>query len=212
MLRSTPKGHLLAGGANAPLSANYSMYLPKVATTLDSLAESFRKNSKLANLFDAISNGNARELLTYVYDMLTSTHLDTSKILEKIEETGRYIMPDHEALKAILFGNFMHYDPERSICINLYDIQKADPMEHFTRLLALHHAVSVPDTAPAFGHVALSDLVRYLCQLGYSEEHARYTAKHLYEKKCYYPGTEEAHTNPTRQRGECLRALAGASG
>ena len=28
----------------------------------------------------------------------------------------------------------------------------------------------------------------------------------------YYPGTEEAHTNPTRQRGECLRALAGALG
>ena len=28
----------------------------------------------------------------------------------------------------------------------------------------------------------------------------------------YYPGTEEAHTNPTRQRGECLRALAGAVG
>ena len=28
----------------------------------------------------------------------------------------------------------------------------------------------------------------------------------------YYPGTEEAHTNPTRQRGECLRALACASG
>ena len=30
--------------------------------------------------------------------------------------------------------------------------------------------------------------------------------------KKYYSGTEEAHTNPTRQRGECLRALAGASG
>ncbi len=32
------------------------------------------------------------------------------------------------------------------------------------------------------------------------------------EHKDYYPGTEEAHTNPTRQRGECLRALAGTSG
>ena len=32
------------------------------------------------------------------------------------------------------------------------------------------------------------------------------------QKGLYYPGTEEAHTNPTRQRGECLRALAGASG
>ena len=28
----------------------------------------------------------------------------------------------------------------------------------------------------------------------------------------YYPGTEEAHTNPTRQRGEWVRALAGALG
>ena len=34
----------------------------------------------------------------------------------------------------------------------------------------------------------------------------------LIEDESYYPGTEEAHTNPTRQRGECLRALAGASG
>ena len=30
--------------------------------------------------------------------------------------------------------------------------------------------------------------------------------------KKYYLGTEESHTNPTRRRGECLRALAGASG
>ena len=185
----------------APLSANFSLHLPKVALTLDSLAESFRKNSKLANLFDAISNGNARELLTYVYDVLTSTHLDTSKILDKIEETGRYIMPDHEALRAILFGNSMHYDPERSIFINLYDIQKADPMEHFTRLLALHHAISVPDTAPAFGYCALSDLVRYLCQLGYSEEHARVTAKHLFEKKCY------ESKDPIEEWSEAIREL-----
>ena len=36
------------------------------------------------------------------------------------------------------------------------------------------------------------------------------TSNEVYD--AYYPGTEEAHTNPTRQRGECLRALAGASG
>ncbi len=38
------------------------------------------------------------------------------------------------------------------------------------------------------------------------------TAIHEAQILSYYPGTEEAHTNPTRQRGECLRALAGASG
>ena len=41
---------------------------------------------------------------------------------------------------------------------------------------------------------------------------ALHPAQHGDSVACYYPGTEEAHTNPTRQRGECLRALAGASG
>ena len=169
----------------APLSANLSAHLPRVALTLDSVADSFRKNGMLAPFFDAISNGNARDVLTYVYDVLTSMHLDTTKILDKIETTGGYIMPEHEALKAILLGNFMHYNPEISVFINLYDIQKADPMEHFTRLLALHHAVNVPDTAPTFGYCGVADLIRYLCQIGFSEEHVRFTTKHLYKKKCY---------------------------
>ena len=34
----------------------------------------------------------------------------------------------------------------------------------------------------------------------------------FFPTRSYYPGTEEAHTNPMCQRGECLRALAGASG
>ena len=44
------------------------------------------------------------------------------------------------------------------------------------------------------------------------DESMRRTNCRLFFHEVYYPGTEEAHTNPTRQRGECLRALAGASG
>ena len=65
----------------------------------------------------------------------------------------------------------------------------------------------------------------YLLRELLAQTHARITTPHILTevsnllaqsegpvKRSYYPGTEEAHTNPTRQRGECLRALAGASG
>jgi hypothetical protein len=164
----------------APLGANSSFQLPSVATVLECLVESFRRNSRLTSLFEAISNGNARDLLTYVYNALTSLHLDTNKIISSYDNTGSYIMRDYEALRAILFGNSMHYEPEASPFINLFDIHRADRMEHFSRFLALHHLASIPEVSPSFGYGALSDVIRYLCQLGYSEEHARYTIRHIF--------------------------------
>ena len=64
------------------------------------------------------------------------------------------------------------------------------------------------------------DLVVNLCMSGphrpslaiWYEKQARVSPTPNGDARVYYPGTEEAHTNPTRQRGECLRALAGASG
>ena len=57
-------------------------------------------------------------------------------------------------------------------------------------------------------------LVNNLIHLVYSTKHRQpwISKDHRDGLFAYYPGTEEAYTNPTRQRGECLRALAGASG
>jgi hypothetical protein len=81
---------------------------------------------------------------TTYYDVLTSLHLNTKKIIDEYR-SNNYLMPPHEALRAILYGDFIHYFPEKSLVINLFDIQKADPLEHFTRLLSLNYLASISE-------------------------------------------------------------------
>jgi len=166
-----------------PFSKDISLKLPSVASFLEACAVSFEENDKLNALFDAVSNGNARDTLTYVQNVITSLHLDTDKILDKIE-SGGYTMPDHEALRALLFGDSMHYDPEKSVFINLFDISRADPCEHFTRLLILRHLGAVSKGYPAYGFLSTEETKRYMCQLGYSDGHVMETLAFLFGKGC----------------------------
>ena len=71
----------------------------------------------------------------------------------------------------------------------------------------------VATTTRDAGKLQASDAEQMACSVGWQETlltHNRADFEAL--ARTYYPGTEEAHTNPTCQRGECLRALAGASG
>lgn len=165
----------------APFSKQISLYLPSVADFLAACSNSFARNKELCDLFTAVSNGNARDLLRHVLLALTSSHLDTDKI---IASGPGYLMPVHEALRALLFCDTMYYDPTKSFFVNLFDVERADPMEHFTRLLSLDHLSRVSPAHPAYGYCRVEDLFRYLGQLGYSEEHSKATIGFLFEKGC----------------------------
>ena len=167
----------------APFSQEYSFRMPSVAKFLECLAESFRRNAKLCDLFGAISNGNTREMLTYVYNCVISMHLDSQEILDHLERDGKYIIPDHHALRAILYGDSMHYDPERSVFINLFDLQQTNPLQHFSRHLVLHYLIGIPESHPAYGFCSLKDVVRYLCQQSLEESHVVWTIRYLFERK-----------------------------
>ncbi len=133
-------------------------------------------------VFDAASNGNVRDLLRYVRQMITSKHLNTSKILDEIP--NGYRIPDFEAIRALIFGDHLHYDPSRSIFVNVFDTTHADPIEHFSRFLALHYLNRALTGSPSFGFCAVSGVEQYLCQLGYSAEHALHTVQFLHDKSC----------------------------
>ena len=163
------------------LGREVTLNLPSVASFFDCCIQSLR-DKRLVALFDAVCNGNVRNLLRYTNQIITSKHLNTKKILEKIP-LG-YRIPVHEVLRALLYGDSMHYDPDRSIFVNLFDIVRADPMEHFSRFLALHYLNRVY-LGPQAGHFcSVSDVIQYLCQLGYSTEHVRDTLEFLYGKAC----------------------------
>ena len=170
-----------------------------VADFLNCCAESFR-DPELVTLFSSVSNGNVRDLLRYVKQFITSQHLDTQKILDKIRHG--YRIPPHEAQRALLFGDWLHYDPSRSIIVNVFDITKADRSEHLSRFLTLHFLNRINRSDTSRGFCAINDLEQYLCQLGFSGEHGRNTIEFLYNKHCCegsIPGVE------WDEIGDCVR-------
>jgi len=171
------------GNSGGSFGKDLSLELPSVAEFLESIADSFWSSRALSDLFDAVSNGNARDLLQYVHRVLTSMHLDTRKILAKIKKGG-YQMPVHEALRALLYGDSLHYDPERSIFINVFDIARSDPAEHFSRLLILRHLLHCQSGPPNYGYATVSQVVSTVCQIGFSDQHVAEGVEYLFEKGC----------------------------
>lgn len=157
--------------------------LPTTAVFLECCEKSFFKQRELTELFVAAANGDLRDVLRLVRQVLTSQHLNTEKILEKINDGG-YTLSEHEAMRALLFGDCVHFDPRTCIFSNLLDIKRSDPQEHFSRFLCLKYLDGQNDSAPDYGFVQLKEITSYLCQLGYTLDHADGVCESLYASEC----------------------------
>jgi hypothetical protein len=116
-----------------PLESHQGMKarFPNLVALIRVFMASLRQQRDLHELIDHVAGGNVRLALDLVKDFMGSGHVDTHKIVAIFEETGRYIVPLHEFLRAVIFGDAMHYDSERSPIANLYDISTQDGREHF---------------------------------------------------------------------------------
>src|SRR5690606_6018340 len=82
----------------------------------------------------------------------------------------------------LLFRDYMHYVPEGCVFVNLFDIVRADPQEHFTRLFILEYLDGIPADQPHNGVCNIDDILQSLAQLGYSREHSESALAFLYSK------------------------------
>ncbi len=140
--------------------------LPTVAEFLDCCQDSFWHSKNLVGLFEAAANGSTRRILELVSDVLSSNHLNTGKILKLM---GRgYRVPVHEAINALVYGDFLQYSPEGSPFINLFDIAHSDPREHFVCILILSIVQRMQKGSGSLGFVAKDSVDVYLSQIGFS--------------------------------------------
>jgi hypothetical protein len=91
----------------------------------------------LRECLDNISGGNVRRALDLVKEFFGSGHVDTEKIVKIYSQTHRYLIPQHEFLRAVIYGDAVHYNPEKSPIANIFDVSYADPREHFLMPLLL---------------------------------------------------------------------------
>ena len=159
------------------LRDNFTIRLSTLLTYLEILEYSFSYNQELIEFIDNISYGNIRLALELITTFISSGHVDTEKILEKDEEhikshdNQRYLVPVHEFLRAIIYGDHKYFYPSATCVSNLFDISKKDPREHFLVCILIDY-LNRSSSKSKFGFVDTQEVVGYLQNIGFTQEQA----------------------------------------
>ena len=92
---------------------------------------SMEDNEDLIKAIDNMSGGNIRAGLDLIRQFFGSGHIDTDKIIDILRMSGRYIIPLHEFLRAVIYGDNRHYHPASSPVANMLSVSSIDRREHF---------------------------------------------------------------------------------
>jgi GTPase SAR1 family protein len=134
---------------------------------LEVLRQNFVSNDDLVRLVDNLAAGNMRLALQFVSRFIGSGHVDTTKILSIYEEQGRYRIPQHEFLRAIIYGDSEYYDPEVSPVANLFDVSQPDGREHFLLPSIIAFVELTGDRDGTDGYVQVDEVYSFAQKAGF---------------------------------------------
>lgn len=184
-------------------------------TYLEVLLSNFESNEKLLALVDNLAAGNIRRALEFVSRFIGSGHVDTTKILDIYQREGRYFVPPHDFLRAIMHGDAEYYDPHSSPVANLFDISQPDGREHFLLALLVTFVEAAGDKAGSDGFVPSDEAYSFAQKGGFAPDQIawaidRGTGKGLFERspRSATPNGHE-HIRVTTAGGYTARVLAG---
>ena len=177
---------------------------------LEVLVYSFSHNRYLIEFLDNMCGGNIRVALEFVRAFIGSGHVDTEKILNKYHETGSYLVPLHELIRAVVYGDHEHYTPAASSIINIFDISSLDGREHFLAPILLAQLDRWGQNSKTSGMVPISEIYSYLQSLGFNPTQAKWCIDRLLQWKLIESPTkstsDEIQQDPTHYR---LTAIGG---
>lgn len=157
------------------LNSNILFKLNTLHKYLEILEASFKYNKELIEFVDNISYGNIRLALEFITTFISSGHVDTEKIFQKDEEHidrndgKRYIVPLHEFLRAIIYGDHKYYYSSATCITNVFDLYENDPKEHFIVSIILDY-LNRASSKSKFGFVETNEVVGYVQKLGFNQE------------------------------------------
>jgi hypothetical protein len=147
-----------------------NVQMRSLETILTALLKTLTKRQEIGELIDNVASGNVRLALELVQIFLGSGHVDTEKIVRIYSLRKGYYVPLHEFLRAVIYGDYVHYDPTRSYLANLFDITSADPKEHFILPLLLSQLKSWTGFEVENGFVQTAAVYDRLQGMGYTPE------------------------------------------
>lgn len=161
----------ITGGRIAlPRQQGIHLRLENIDLLIRAFQESVQRSRAILEFLDNISGGNIRIALDMVRSFFGSGHIDTRKIVDIYRRQGSYYVPLHEFIRSVMYGDSEYYDPTRSPIVNLYDVRKADPKEHFLLPIMLAMLGSTPETNKGNGFVDTATVYEHLQTLGFTPD------------------------------------------
>jgi hypothetical protein len=170
------------------LSSIAQFDVASLSTLMKVFLHSLRARNQILTCLENISSGNVRLALELVRGFFGSGHVDTEKILYKVNYEGGYTIPIHEFQRALIYGDNVHYDPSRSPVANLFDISSVDPKEHFLQPLLLGHLRTPGPDVSAEGFVGSRRVYGYLQALGFTAEQIDVAVSRCFTKRLVETG------------------------
>lgn len=127
-------------------------------------------NLSLMEFIDNVSAGNIRLALDLIRNFFGSGHVDTGKIVDIYEREGRYNVPLHEFLRAVIYGDTRHYDPERSPIANIFAVSSPDTKEHFLLPLIIGFLALAKDATAEGGFIDTTRVYERIQGLGFTPD------------------------------------------
>jgi hypothetical protein len=147
--------------------AGLNVHSDTILNYMGMLLMAFQSSEPIIELVENLSGGNIRRALDFVSSFVGSGHVASGKILRILEEQGRYNLPLHEFLRAIIYGDLQNYHPTHSLVANILDIASPDEKEHFSIAIAVSFIHRKGKVGGTDGYVGRSDVVECLQLLGF---------------------------------------------
>jgi len=149
-----------------------------LARYLRIVQESFVHMDELTEFVENLAGGNVRSALEFLNTFVGSGHVDVQKIFDIVDETGRYYVPLHEFVRAIIYGDYRYYHPSRSPIANLFEISTPDPREHFLLPMILAHIERAGEIGQQEGFVQVDAIMSYAQGLGFLPAQIEFAMRH----------------------------------
>lgn len=157
-------------------SQNLSQFIKALLTSL-------ADNNELYTFLSNITGGNIRAAIEFVTGFIGSPNVDAEKIIEIMNEDGRYIIPLHEFTKSALLGDYSHYNPDTSIALNMFDVSGTDNLEHFLTPILLAYLDFSGTHKDKDGFCLTNNIFNELQNLGYTQPQIENSLRRSTNKK-----------------------------
>jgi hypothetical protein len=144
------------------------MKVADLAVVID-LVQTSVLGTSIGTVIEVLATSDIRLALRMTREFLRSGWTASGKALRIYEETGKYYLPPHEALRAIMLGNQQVYSEELSVLGNPFDSRLARTEAQLLRLYVLNACVLLSSEG-SFRYIEGEEIKSALRSIGFGDD------------------------------------------